>query len=136
MYVSYTPYAMLASSRKKAKDTYYIRLSPQATRLIGDVQMVDVRKADNNKYIVLIPKNPWDKQEPGVSKLSIFQSSAYLYCTGRVNQQFFKREWFDKRKVKIKRRKNDNSIWICLEERIDDGSGTVSCENQGTGSGD
>lgn len=134
-YVSYIPYARLSCSVKNGKNSYNIRFSPFATRLIGDVKNVDVLKTNNNKYIVLVPRNELDTK-PGVSKLKVYSGCAYLFSTGRVNQQFFQSEWFDGRKVKIKRRKNDNSIWICLEERINDGQGTDDRADQGTGSGD
>lgn len=124
---SYTPYALLSYSNGKDKDNFYIRFSPVATRVIG-ARVVDVKKTDNNKYIILVPQRNGEPL-PGMSSLKVYHGSAYLFCTGRVNQRFFRRDWFDKRRCKIKRKSEDGSIWICLEERIDDGEGRTDSED-------
>ena len=118
-----TPYAALCIANIKSKGhDYYIRFPSYCAKLFDGAKRCYVLKTDGNKYIIVQPiwdkekyEKPWthalcqEKRRPSMTRISV---------TGKVHNGYLPSGLFDGTHYKIKRRKSNGSIYICLEEPI------------------
>ena len=125
----YTPHAFLSFSNGKNNKTYYIKLNTMAMKTLKNPTMVSVMKTVDGNYIVLQPEDG-DEIMPGMSLVKKQGNAGFIYCSGAISSKFLKKEWFDRRKCKIKKDKHGR-IYICLNERIGDDDRTGETESKG-----
>lgn len=115
------PYASLFSNTTDKKgEIYYIRFPAACRKFLGGAKKCYVLKTDGLKYIIVQPIiNPANEDKPWTHTLSPEKDNGAIRIsvTGKVNNGFLPKQIFGT-KYKIKRRAKNGSIYICLDEPI------------------
>lgn len=119
--MSKSAYASMLASINNCHDTYRIRFSRTASRLLDGVGRVNIERVRSAKlgvnYIVLTPVLP---DEPGLNVVWDGKS-AYISMNRIVNfYGLLPKDMFDGKRYKVKRGKGNRKIYICMNEVIEE----------------
>lgn len=108
------------SARTNGSEKYYtIRFNTVASRAMDGVEWMEVSKTKDGKYIIFTPSTePLENMRRSMVRIERTSGCARIFCSWIVkHEQFFRADWFDSRRRKVKKDKKGN-IYICLKEVI------------------